>query len=182
VPGPDDSASFRTRAVRTEDLPVLVEMERAAGEAFRGLGMDVVADNDPGTVADLVPYAEDGRAFASVGDDDRPVAYLLLDLVDGNGHVEQVSVHPAYARRGLGRELIESADAWAAHRGLPALTLTTYVDVPWNGPYYQRLGFRFLTPAEETPGLRALRAHEAAAGLDAWPRACMRREVVQGRA
>jgi hypothetical protein len=49
--------------------------------------------------------------------------------------------------------------------------------VPWNGPYYQRCGFRVLAGDELTPGLRAIREHEIALGLDRWPRVCMRRDV-----
>jgi len=66
---------------------------------------------------------------------------------------------------------------WTRHHGLDALTLTTYVEVPWNGLYYVRLGFQYLTPEEETPELRALRDRERASGLDAWPRACMRLKI-----
>lgn len=174
---PRNGTRFSTREARAADLAELVEIERAAGETFRLLGMDLVADDDPGSVEDLMPYAEERRAFVAVDAGDRPVAYLLLDIVDGNGHVEQASVHPAYARRGIGRQLFDLAARWAAARGLPALTLTTYVDVPWNGPYYRRLGFHYIPADEETSGLRRLRAREHAGGLDAWPRACMRREV-----
>ena len=115
------------------------------------------------------PYADGGRAFVSVDADDRPVAYLVLDVVDGAAHIEQVSVHPDHARNGLGRSLIEHAASWARARDLHSLTLTTYVDVPWNGPYYERLGFRYLTAGEETPGLRAIRDRERALGLEVWP-------------
>jgi ribosomal protein S18 acetylase RimI-like enzyme len=38
-----------------------------------------------------------------------PVAFLVADLVDGCLHVEQVSVHPGSARRGLGRRLLDHA-------------------------------------------------------------------------
>jgi GNAT superfamily N-acetyltransferase len=161
---------------------VLVEIERAAGETFRTLGMDLVADDDPGTVDELAPYAADGRAFVSADADDQPLGYLLLDLVDGAAHIEQVSVHPFHARRGLGRALIEHAASWAVAHSLHELTLTTYVAVPWNGPYYERLGFRYLGADEETPGQRALRERERAAGLDAWPRACMSRSLRAWRA
>ncbi len=65
----------------------------------------------------------------------------------------------------------------ALREGVPALTLTTFTEVPWNAPYYARCGFRLLDDAELTPGLREIRAHEAAHGLDRWPRACMLREV-----
>lgn len=160
-----------------DDLAGLVEIERAAGETFRDLGMDLVADDDPGSVAELIPYAEEGRAFVAVDAADRPVAYILLAIVDDAAYVEQVSVHPGYARLGIGRSLLDRADAWAAEQGLAGLTLTTFVDVPWNGPYYERLGFGYLAPEDETPGLRAIRERERRAGLDAWPRACMRRPL-----
>jgi GNAT superfamily N-acetyltransferase len=165
------------RTARRDDLAVLIEMERAAGEQFRSLGMDLVADDDPGSIPELLPYAESGRALVAVDDSDRPIGYLLLDVVDGAAHVEQVSVHPDNARRGIGGALIGRAARWALSHDLHALTLTAYTDVPWNGPYYERLGFSYLAADEETPGLRAIRSEERASGLDAWPRACMRLDI-----
>jgi GNAT superfamily N-acetyltransferase len=104
---------------------------------------------------------------------DRPVAYLLVDLVDGNAHIEQVSVHPGWGRQGIGRALICHLEGWAAGQGLTAVTLTTFADVPWNGPYYRRCGFRPMTEAELGPELAALRATERARGLDRHPRLAM---------
>ncbi len=101
----------------------------------------------------------------------------MADLVDGCLQVEQVSVHPASARRGLGRRLLDHAASLAAADGRPALTLTTFADVPWNAPYYAGCGFRVLGDAELTPGLRAIRQREAALGPDRWPRICMRRDL-----
>ena len=43
--------------------------------------------------------------------------------------------------------------AWARTRRLPAVTLTTFRHLPWNAPFYQRLGFRILSSHERTPGL-----------------------------
>jgi GNAT superfamily N-acetyltransferase len=173
----DPQGVARIRAAGSDDLAGLIEIERAAGEAFRSLGMDLVADDDPGTVEELVPYAECGRAFVAVDADDRPIGYLLLDVVDGAAHIEQISVHPSRARQRVGHTLIESAGSWAVAHGLHVLTLTTYVEVPWNGPYYERLGFSYLAPEEETDGLRAIRDRERERGLDAWLRACMMRTV-----
>lgn len=94
--------------------------------------------------------------------------------MDGALHIEQVSVHPGHARRGIGRALIEHL---AAGTDAPALTLTTFTEVPWNAPYYARCGFRPLAAGEVTPGLREIRRREAEHGLDRWPRLCMRREL-----
>ncbi|MGY2128681.1 GNAT family N-acetyltransferase [Blastococcus sp. SYSU DS0617] len=165
------------RPAREQDLPLLREIERAAGRSFAALGMDLVADDEPPSLDALREYGEAGRAWVRTDAGDRPVAYLLADVVDACAHLEQVSVHPDAAGSGHGRELVEHLVAWARERDLPAVTLTTYTDVPWNGPYYRRLGFRFLDADELGPGLRGIRRTEAARGLDRWPRAAMRREV-----
>lgn len=165
------------RAACRLDLPALRELERAAGAAFRDLGMAAVADDEPASVTELAAFQQDGRAWVITDDADRPVAYLLIDTVDGNAHVEQVSVHPDHARQGLGNKLLDAAAVWAEQHGLAALTLTTYANVPWNAPYYERLGFQIMTEAEITDGLRRIREHEQARGLGSWPRVTMRRPV-----
>ena len=165
------------RLAHPGDLPALVDIEREAGGLFRAVDMAAIADDDPGSVAELAVYQSDGRVWVSVDDDDRPVAYLVAEVVDGHAHIEQVSVRPSHARRGLGSALIETLAAWARARGLPALTLTTFAAVPWNAPYYERLRFRVLADAELGAGLRAIRQAEAARGLDAWPRVAMIRPL-----
>ncbi|KRF20640.1 hypothetical protein ASG90_18915 [Nocardioides sp. Soil797] len=160
------------RPATIQDLTRLREIERAAGAAFRSIGMEAVADDAPPSVEELEPYVRAGRAW--VADADKvPVAYLIADIVDGNGHVEQVSVHPSHAGQGLGRALIDRAAKWAADNGFTRLTLTTFTEVPWNGPYYARLGFEPVDPAQSGAQLRALREHEAEIGLDRWPRTAM---------
>lgn len=159
------------REASLTDLPILRDIERAAGAPFRDLGMTAIADDEPPTIEELSAYQRAGRAWV-LGDP--PVAYVLAEEVDGYAHIEQVSVHPRHSRRGAGRELIDHVGGWAAARGLAGLTLTTFADVPWNAPYYARLGFTVVT--DLTPGLRAIRAREAALGLDTWPRVVMRRD------
>ena len=113
-----------------------------------------------------------------VADDaDRLIAYLMAEVLDGCLQVDQVTVDLGHARRGLGRALLDHATSRAAADGLPALTLTTFAQVPWNAPYYARCGFRVLDDAEVTPGLRAIRRREASMGADRWPRVCMRCDV-----
>ncbi|MEV0031358.1 GNAT family N-acetyltransferase [Nocardia sp. NPDC050793] len=166
------------RPATETDLPVLRDIERAAGKPFAEIGMTAVADDEPPTLATLREFQRAGRAWVATDAADRPIAYLVLGIVDGNAHVDQVSVDPGHAGRRLGKRLIDHAVRWAQANGLPAiLTLTTFTEVAWNGPYYERLGFRYLSAAEETPGLRALRTAEAEHGLDRWPRACMRAEL-----
>ena len=131
-------------------------IQLAAGDAFRDVGMSSVAESPPLPAESLSGYREAGRAWVAVDDHDEPVGFVVADVIDGAVHIEQVSVHPAYARQRIGAMLLDHVAGWAARRGLPALTLITFRGVPWNAPYYERLGFRELAPAELTPGLAAL--------------------------
>ncbi|RII08081.1 Acetyltransferase (GNAT) family protein [Streptomyces sp. YIM 130001] len=157
------------------ELPELQAIELAAGELFRPLGMVRIADDEPPATETLEEFRQAGRAWVHTGDGDHPLAYLLGEPLDGALHIEQVTVLPTASRRGLGRQLIDHAEEFAIRSGLTALTLTTFTDVPWNAPYYERLGFRPLPEDALTPGLIAVRTHETELGLDAWPRVCMHR-------
>ncbi|MGW6907870.1 GNAT family N-acetyltransferase [Streptomyces sp. NPDC054940] len=167
---------MRIRPATPAELPALQDMERAAGAPFRALGMAAIADDEPPALDVLEGFRRAGRAWVACDDGDGPIGYLIGEPVDGALHVEQVSVHPDSARRGVGRTLLAYAADRARDEGLTGLTLTTFTEVPWNAPYYTRLGFRVLDDTELTPGLRRIRAHEAELGLDRWPRVCMRRD------
>ncbi|MET8218343.1 GNAT family N-acetyltransferase [Streptomyces hirsutus] len=165
------------RPAAPDELSALQDIERAAGAPFRALGMPEIADDEPPALDTLDHYRRAGRCWVAADERDRPAAYLIGEPVDDAFHLEQVSVHPRAARRGVGRSLIAHAAEQARAQGLLALTLTTFADVPWNAPYYARLGFRTLAEAELTPGLRRIRAQEGGHGLDRWPRVCMSRSL-----
>ena len=60
----------------------------------------------------------------------------------------------------------QSSDRGFGALHLPAVTLTTFRDVPWNAPFYARLGFRVIEAL--SPGLQAIRDHERDIGDDAF--------------
>lgn len=154
------------RLASADDLPLLQKLEQAAGAPFILLGMNAVAHDDPPSLAILDTYQCHGRAWVSTDGGDHPMAYLLVDVVVDAAHVQQVSVHPRHAGHRLGSALLDTAETWAAQHYLESLTLTTFAEVPWNAPYYRRLGFQVLTEHELGEGLRRIRQQEAALGLD----------------
>src|SRR6516164_2020424 len=164
------------RRCRVAELSAVQEIDRAAGQMFEQVGRPEVC----GMLWHPEPLAAcraEGRLWVITGADDRPAGFVITDMVDGCVHVEQLSVDPGNARRGLGRALLEHAAEQAAAAGVPALTLTTFADVPWNAPYYVRCGFRVLEGREVTAGLRAVRQPEGSLGLGRSPRFCMRRHL-----
>ena len=165
----------RIRAAAPRDAPRLQEIELLAGEQFRQTAYSAVADHDPFSVAALAAYERAGRSWVAVDSDDQPVGYVVVDVVDGDAHIEQVSVLPHDQGQGVGRALMDVVEQWGRETGRPAITLTTFIDVPWNAPLYLHLGFDVLAESEIGPELRSLVAEEAAHGLDPETRVCMRR-------
>ncbi len=162
-----------TRRASSSDLGSLAAIEVAAGVRFSELGLDNIADDPGPTIADLAPHLDDGTIWVAEHGD-TIVGYATASVVDGEGHLDQVSVIPEAGGKGFGLGLIFSVHDWAHLEGLPSVTLTTFRDVPWNGPYYERFGYVPLADDELGPELRAIRQAEIDAGLDVLPRIAMR--------
>ena len=160
------------------DLPVLQAIEVAAGAAFVDVGRPEIAQDEPFPIEDLLAYLEAARCWVAADDDGPPVAYVVVDLLDDDAHVEQVSVHPDAGGQGLGARLLDHVSHWAAGRGHDRVTLTTFTDVPWNAPYYERLGFRSLRDDELGPALRRRMDEEHDHGLLRHERVAMARSTL----
>jgi GNAT superfamily N-acetyltransferase len=169
---------YAIRVARPDDLATLPVIERAAAAVFRITPYAYLADDD--LVSAEVDLAHE-YVWVVVDPDDQPIGFAIVHLLDESVYLHELDVHPDYARQGLGRRLIATVADWARARGATALTLTTFADVPWNGPYYTRLGFRTLDLAAISPGLQAVRQGEAEAGLPMEHRICMQLDLEQQR-
>jgi N-acetylglutamate synthase-like GNAT family acetyltransferase len=107
-------------------------------------------------------------------DTERPIGFASIEPFEDAMHLWEVAVRRDAQQRGAGRALVDAVAADARARGLPAVTLTTFRDVAFNGPFYARLGFVELDPSQLNPRLLAVRANEAKMGLDMANRCAMR--------
>lgn len=167
---------IRFRFATTDDVPKIAPLETAAGEMFREVDMEAIANDPPLPEAVLMQAVEDNllwvaTEFGSVR------AYLLAEMLPESLHIEQMSVDPEAAHRGIGARLLESvcADDRAIERG--KISLISFENVPWNAPYYERLGFLDIEESEWPAGIGDKIAAERERGLHAWPRVVMIREV-----
>ena len=91
-------------------------------------------------------------------------------------HLEEIDVLPEHGRRGLGSRLVMAVCDWAESAGYRSVTLTTFRDVPWNMPFYARLGFEVIPPEALSPALQSVVRDETRRGLDPTRRVAMRRQ------
>ena len=165
------------RAPLRDELSLLQAIGVAAGQRFAEVGLDTVADDPPQEVAALERRRAAGRAWVSTDREGQPVGFALADVVDGAAHLEELSVIPELNGRGHGTALLRAVEGWARKKGFRSVTLTTFREVPFNRPWYEKRGYRVLEEGEWTPGLAQRRAHEAEAGLDPALRVVMAKEL-----
>jgi GNAT superfamily N-acetyltransferase len=165
---PPDAGHPDIRVARRDEYGLLREIEHDSEQMFLDIGIGPFSESEEEN------HLEQADVVLVSGDP--PVGFACVEVVDGVAHLWQLSVRPAAGRQGRGTALVEAVSEWAASRGVAAVTLTTYRDVPWNAPFYARLGF---VPVDDPPpGLAAMREHEKAIGDDAFgPRLAMRKDL-----
>lgn len=153
------------RRARPSDLRRVAAIEDAGGPMYaEHFGERTV----PALTARAASGAErDGQGFLLVAVDDRRlVGFAHVVPHELHAHLEQLSVLPAYHRRGIGSDLVRAAMEEARWAGYDRMSLSTYRDVPWNGPFYAALGFVEVADAHLERFQRDLRAAERALRLD----------------
>ncbi|GAB2471509.1 GNAT family N-acetyltransferase [Jatrophihabitans fulvus] len=154
VAGPAPATTV-VREATEDDLARLPDIDDRAEVVFRVAGYALPE----------LPWSLPDERIAVFVAGDPPVGFALLTEVDGQAHLEEIAVLPGSMRTGVGGRLLDHACRWAADAGYTSMTLCTYADVPWNGPWYASRGFA--RTSDYSDGVRALREHEAEVGLDA---------------
>lgn len=129
------------RLARLDELTEIQRIELASGQLFRDVGLDDVADHDPDDIETLSDYVERQQIWVATGQNDRPIGFIMTKVLDGHMYIAEVSVHPDHGKKGIGRALIWHAVKEAAKHGCQKVTLSTFRQVPWNAPFYEKLGF-----------------------------------------
>ena len=162
-----------TRA-RPKDLAVLPTIELAAARLLVGHAPESILNE---TTSDEVLKTAQRHGYLWVAlADDVPVGFAHIEVIEPTvAHLEEIDVHPQHGRRGLGTKLVRAICAWAIAAGYHSVTLTTFRDVPWNMPFYARLGFEVIPPVALSPALRSVVQDETRRGLDPTRRVAMRR-------
>lgn len=171
-------APFTLRPTRPQDAPHLPAIERSAGQAFRVLeAYRWIADDAVMSPQDHLALIHQGYCLAAVDECDKPVGFLAAGLRHGRLHIHEFSVHGDWQGKGVGSALLAGLTAMAREKGIPQLSLTTFREVPWNRPFYQRQGFRLLSEPALPDDLRQLMEQEAQHGLALAQRCAMVKDL-----
>jgi predicted N-acetyltransferase YhbS len=159
----------------SDEIPALQEIERRAASLFRTHPQIASLDLED-TPAELFARSQAAGMLwvARVGG--RPVGFALVEDFGTSHHLQELDVAPEYGRQGIGSSLVRKVVEAAAAKGVP-VTLCTFSEVPWNAPFYERLGFVRLSPIDLEPALRDRVREETERGVPAEIRVAMRFDV-----
>lgn len=162
------------RLATSADAKYLPAVEASAGQAFTSIEKyKWLAEGDGQTEQDHLDCIAEQLEWVAVNDSGEPIGFINAESHHDSLFICEVSVCQQWQGQGLGKQLIKQVlDAALAHN-ITTVTLTTCRDVPWNAPYYQRLGFEILNKSQLTDTLRDILQYEIDAGFQATDRCAM---------
>ena len=171
--------SISIRNGHADDIATLIELEHDAGELFRSIGYDFCADGPARDANEHMRGINHGALLVAQADKNQIAGFALLWPADDHAHLTELSVERKFQGHGIGTKLVEACQIWARENGYEAITLTSFRDVPWNAPFYARLGFEIFEPTAAQPELVAIIGDESNNGFAQKPRVAMIKKLAK---
>lgn len=174
------ASTFNIRSTAEIDVAALQAVEISASQAFKAIdGLASFAGSSCATMDQHRPAIEAQTSWLAETVDGNPVGFLAALPEDSVLHIFETSVHYDHQKQGIGQALLAHAEEHARSRGLSELTLTTFRHVPWNAPFYEKLGFEILADEDCEPRLLKLVQDERSAGLPFPEKRCAMRKILR---
>ncbi|MVA96875.1 GNAT family N-acetyltransferase [Nitratireductor sp. CAU 1489] len=165
------------RSARPDETRRLIAVETAAARLFADHGYPALAEEAPRTLQEFARFTAGNSVLVAESGDAMPAGFVVAGDIGGYFYLMELSVDPAHGRRGLGTALVRAALAAARRSGYRNAALSTFRAVPFNAPFYRKLGFVELEPARAEPALRARFLREVPPGVEASARVLMVRRI-----
>ncbi|RFU44906.1 GNAT family N-acetyltransferase [Paraburkholderia sp. DHOC27] len=172
-----DTRSLSFRFAVPDEAELISAIDYEAAQRFADIGMVGIATARPMDVAFVRRKIEAAAIVVALENGIHCVGFVMFARGAEDFYIEELDVLTAWAGRRIGAALIERVAGLARTAQAQRLLLSTFRDVPWNAPYYQRLGFRPIADADLDDHLKARRADHIARGIDEAKRVFMWRAV-----
>jgi GNAT superfamily N-acetyltransferase len=157
-----------------EDAQLLPAIETSAAQAFRMIDeLNWLAESPPMSIERHSQLIALSTCWVALDTENRPQGFLSAELHGSDLHIYELSVIQSMQGQGTGRRLIESAKDYARSSRLSFITLTTFTNVPWNAPFYARIGFQTKATADLDQRLAAILSEEYKHGFAPGSRCAM---------
>lgn len=173
---------YMIAAAAREEIPTLMAIDLAAGALFDGTGLLPEGEEDEHVPAEIYEAAiKDGHLHTARDRLGVLIGFALTSIRPGRRgdwlYLDQISVDPRHGRKGVGGALLRRVIGEARDRKLKKVSLSTFRDVAWNGPFYRRYGFRELPAKKLEDWMVEIEIAQDARGIDTSLRCFMARRL-----
>lgn len=157
------------RLAEPGDVAGLPSVERRAAclyeEWLAETGLTPAVLEQVGTLDEFEDARRQGHLWVAVSPDAGVIGFAQVVVWGRIVHLDELDVVPEHGRKGVGSRLLDTVCRWAGAAGYERLTLSTFRDVPWNRPFYERREFSVVDPRDLSQEHVELVAEEHARGL-----------------
>ncbi|GAA5104228.1 GNAT family N-acetyltransferase [Wohlfahrtiimonas larvae] len=172
-----DELSIQIREARSGDVEYLPEIERSAAQIFKqNQELAWLADHDVQPASLHQNYIQARNSWVAVHDD-IPVGFINGVEYNKTFHICELSVTEAWQSQGVGRALLQAVEQIMQERGITIITLTTFKDIPWNAPFYERQGYEKLEDEALSIFLTDILDEEIESGFEPHSRCAMQKQL-----
>ena len=169
---------YTIRQARSEDIEYLPEIERSAARLFTNYLEELQFPEElldrSVPIPKLQQAQQENLLWVASDRENIPVGFAYVEKLGEGWHLEELDVRPAYQNQGIGSALVKMVCDRAKEMSISAITLITFREIPWNAPFYKKLGFDAIAFSECSSELQALAIAENQQGLRQDKRVIMR--------
>lgn len=161
--------NYTIRLARSQDLEHLPKIEQSAARTFSNyleiLQFPQELLDRPVPIAKLKQAQQENMLWVAGDRHNRPIGFAYVEKLGYCWHLEELDVHPQSQKQGIGSALVKAVCDRLIEMRISAITLTTFRDIPWNAPFYQKLGFQEISFSECSIELQEIVTRENQQGL-----------------
>lgn len=150
--------TYYLRLSGTEDVPDLCRISAEARLRYRTFpSLAHIAE------APALPPArlEACRVVVALDSESQKIlGFVAMRLLDGLVYLDNISVDPSASGVGIGAKLLSAVIEHAECLGVQAVSLTTFREPLWNGPWFRKHGFLTMPAADIGEGLKQVMARQ----------------------
>ena len=152
------------RPATLADLDLMLEIEIAAAKLFPSSVLPAHVGRI-GSLGEIRAGIAAGLAWVAEAEQNSVVGFVVVEIIGTSMHIVEMDVLPSYGRQGIGSQLLEHTMIQCKAMGLHETTLTTFLNIPWNAPFYAQHGFKIAGSVSHLPHLSQVLQREALRGL-----------------
>ena len=145
--------SMFIRLSNHQDISKLADVERSAAKKFAEYFKTESVLNGRTLGTEILLEAHHNQSLWVAIEQDTILGFLAATNVDTMLHIQEISVAFEHQGKGIGKKLINEIIVESKKRKIPYVSLTTDSLIPWNKPFYERIGFKQIELEECPPEL-----------------------------